>query len=209
MGGLIYQQLIRSTDSHSAKLQEHLKKGEAYTMHKFLPLVLIYILLSACDTQGVPEANTAPPIQTDAAEYILRANAQVLATEIPYRFENKTGNAVYLVNCNGAFDLYLERYTRGTWEVMWSPFRNLCLDLPIIIAAGEAFTDTLHVVAGYPDSNLLPQFQDDNPAGLYRIVWGAALSSYNEDNFPFGTDLPFEQRISNTFLLHAQYDRRE
>lgn len=53
-------------------------------------------------------------------------------------------------------------------------------------------------------SNVLPQFADAVPAGIYRIVWNAALSSYQDETFPFGSPIDLDQRVSNVFEIRVE-----
>lgn len=84
---------------------------------------------------------------------------------------------------------------------MWSPIISACLSGPIVINAGETYETTLSVWAGDPNSNVGPQFEDSNPAGIYRIVWNSAYSTYNPNEYPFGTQLSLEERVSNRFYI--------
>jgi hypothetical protein len=56
------------------------------------------------------------------------------------------------------------------------------------------------VFGAYPNTNVVPKFFATIP-GTYRIVWTDALSSYQDGGGPFGTQLPFEQRVSNRFAV--------
>ena len=59
----------------------------------------------------------------------------------------------------------------------------------------------LRGLGGLPDCNCLPQFDVADPAGTYRVVWDAALSSFDADGPPFGHPLPLAERVSNAFQL--------
>jgi hypothetical protein len=130
-------------------------------------------------------------------------DADGLATEIPYVFHNRTGAPVFLVNCNGAFALTLERLEGDQWKVAWGPFLPLCLSPPIVIEAGARFADTLHVWGSPPNQNSAPSFDVADPSGTYRLVWNAALSSF-QDRLPFGEPIPLSYRVSNLFTLGVE-----
>jgi hypothetical protein len=153
-----------------------------------------------CDTSTALTRDPDPPIQTEALVYELRQDALGLGTEISYVFENRTGAPVYVVNCNGAFALRLERWSAGEWAPSWGPFLNQCLSPPIVINAGATLADALHVWGATPGSNTYPQFETSDPSGVYRIVWLAALSSF-QNRLPFGPEIPLEFRVSNEFRL--------
>ena len=168
---------------------------------RMVPVLAAVAVASACDlTDPLP---VEPLIQTDATTYQLVSDADGLSTEIPYVFENRTGASVYLVNCNGVFALRLERLERGQWNVAWSPVLPLCLSPPIVIEAGATFAATLHVWGSPPNQNSAPSFDVADPSGTYRLVWDAALSSF-QDYLPFGEPIPFPYRVSNPFTLRAE-----
>ena len=160
-------------------------------------LVAAAVLLAACDS---PVSLSDPLLVTDGPSYVLRAEGLGWRVEIPYTFTNRTGGPVYLVNCNGAFAIRLDRLVHNAWKEAWSPILPLCLSAPIVIAEGATFRTTLHVWGARPNENAGPQFDASNPAGTYRIVWVGAVSRY-QDELPFGPELPLEARVSNAFEL--------
>ena len=166
------------------------------------PLTLICVVVLACDTFYGPSDNGDPLIQTDALEYQLTPDWVGLRVEIPYTFTNRTGDRVYLVNCNGSFSIHLEREQDGEWKHAWSPVHNLCLSPPIVVEPNGTFSDTLNVWGAPPDSlHIGPSFDVADPSGVYRIVWGTGLWSFQSDTLPFGPLIPLEWRISNHFTL--------
>ena len=141
-------------------------------------------------------------IQTESLVYELQPDWIGLRTEIPYAFTNRTGRTIYLVNCNGAFSIHLEREDGEGWRTAWSPIRAACLSAPIVIEENAVFHDTLHVWGAPPDStNWSPNFDIDDPSGVYRIVWGTGVGSYDEDASPHGPLIMLEWRVSNRFTL--------
>ena len=175
-------------------------------------LAIVLLGLTACTTtpEPQPEPTTGnEPMQTESSSYILRTEDRRLRVEIPYTYENRTGGHVYLVNCNGAIRLRLERATHSGWRMAWSPFEQDCLSPPIVIDPGSTFDHTLVVDAGVYSSNVHPKFDIGNPSGIYRIVWTEALSSFDSHNryssqHPFGPPIPLEARISNPFRLKLE-----
>lgn len=169
-----------------------------------LPLVLAAALAGwGCEASTGLARDNERLIQTESLAYDLRSDGLGLRVEIGYVFTNRTGATVYLVNCRGAFALRLEREVEAVWRTAWGPVLNQCLSPPIVIESGATFVDTLHVWGGPPGSNSYPQFDTDDPSGTYRIVWEAALSSY-QDRLPFGPQIPLEARISNRFTLRMR-----
>ena len=163
-------------------------------------LVSLLIVVLGCRSTTGPSDDSPHLLQTEEVRYQLRPDWVGLAVDIPYVFENRTGAPVYLVNCNGAFPLRLERLEGAGWIPAWGPGINHCLSHPIIIDAGAVFPDTLRVWGALPGGDVGPQFDVSDPTGTYRIVWMAALSSF-QNHLPFGPEIPLAHRISNSFLL--------
>lgn len=170
---------------------------------RLLVLLGLVVWAVGCDTSTGPTRDPNPPIQTEALVYELRRDARGLGTEISYVFENRTGAPVYLVNCKGSFALRLERWSAGGWAPSWDPVLYQCLSPPIVIDAGATSAHTLNVWGAAPGSNAYPQFEASDPTGVYRIVWLAALTSF-QDRLPFGPEIPLEFRVSNWFRLEIQ-----
>ena len=122
---------------------------------------------------------------------------------IPYSFTNRTGSKVYLTGCQGQIDVRLEMETAGEWVHIWSPVRLLCRGPPIVIEPDEVYETTLHVLGcleGKCGPRLVLPSSSSTPI---RILWGSALSSYDEDACPFGEPIPLEERVSNRFTLRV------
>lgn len=158
--------------------------------------------LAGCSMAAGPEDLDSPAIRTDAREYALESDERGWRAEIPYTFVNRTGEDVYLENCHGGFGLRLDRWqeAEGEWVTAWSPVLLMCLSAPIVIPAGESFQDTIGLFAGYPDGNAGPTFEVDEVGGTYRIVWiaGTHRDGRGESR---GEQIPFEHRVSNSFVL--------
>ena len=173
------------------------------------PLLALLLHLTGCDSPTVtlseerlPPTEVADPlIQTDARSYELTVGPDWYSVNVPYTFDNRTGGAVYLVNCQGGFRQNLQRWDGKQWVDAWSPVLLACLSEPIVIAAGASFADALAVWGGAPSSNFSPRFEPEYPSGTYRVVWHDALSTY-QDRVPFGEPIPLDARVSNTFELH-------
>ena len=118
--------------------------------------------------------------------------------QIPYSFTNRTGSTVYIPNCNGGFSLSLQMQEAGEWVHAWSPVILLCLSPPIVIEPDEVYQTTVDVVGCTSGGSCSPRLILPPTASTpYRIVWWAALSSYDPDRYPFGDLIPLEERVSN------------
>ncbi|MBC8145727.1 MAG: hypothetical protein H7X80_09075, partial [bacterium] len=67
------------------------------------------------------------------------------AAVIPYTYTNRSGDSVYLVNCNGDVSPSMEQFIEGQWKKVWQPATNGCLSRPVVIAPGASYSDTLHM----------------------------------------------------------------
>jgi hypothetical protein len=157
-------------------------------------------IASGPDPIESPTRDANALFQTDSLMYTLRGNDVGYAGTISIRFTNRTGGTAYFVNCKGETMLRLEKLVGDAWITTWAPIIQSCLSQPITVASGGAYESKIAVFGGYPDNNFVPKFSGTIP-GIYRIVWTDALSSYQDTGGPFGTQLPFEQRVSNRFAL--------
>lgn len=174
----------------------------AITSRALRTILGLILALAACDTFTEPGDEFGPVIQTDSLEYHLIPRWGGLRVDIPYTFENRTGRRVFLVNCNSTFNILLQREQDGEWKNAWSPLLPSCLSPPIVIEANATFADILRVWGAPPDStNWGPNFDVADPSGVYRIVWGTGLWSFQSDTLPFGPQIPLKWRVSNRFTL--------
>ena len=160
--------------------------------------------LGATISCGDPTSVETPLIRTAHASYDLDVSARgSLVGSVDYVFTNDTGMTVYIVNCQGRFDLLLERWIGGAWVTAWSPFNPQCLSAPIVIEPGTTFQDTVSIVSGCPALVYTPELDCSSPDGTYRILWVDALPSY-QDHLPFGPQIPLPYRVSNSFELRRR-----
>lgn len=153
--------------------------------------------LSACATLVTDEDGA---IVTGSDSYVLRQTDSGLETHIDETFTNRTSETVYVINCHGGFSLSLERWQGGEWARAWSPIVLRCLSEPIVIEPGGTFSHTVHVFAGHAGSNVHPQFEVPEIAGMYRLVWHALVHDYDGE----GSPLPLRERVSNTFRIEVE-----
>lgn len=164
---------------------------------------LLAPLALACGLPLDPERETDRPLQTDRLTYTLETVDLGLEVLIPFTYTNRTGDTVFVVNCNGNAPPSLEKHESGDWVPAWGAVVDLCLSPPIVIAPGEAYTDTLEVFGGFPDSDAHPQFTVDDVEGVYRLLW-RPLHDYDPDRQGFGEPVPLDDRISNRFRLRLE-----
>lgn len=181
------------------------------TRTRILAALGTLLLGAACSAPATPPAAPAasaqtgdvtPLFRTDAASYDLRAGGVAHEATIGVTFTNRSGGTVYFVNCNGQIGASLEKLVAGEWKAVYAPVMQMCLSAPITVAPGGTHQTRIVISAGYPGSNVYPQFTVADVSGEYRAVWHQVLSSY-QDRLPFGDPLPLESRISNRFSLVA------
>ncbi len=187
-----------------------------------IPLALA-LLLSACSQgalDGPAEQSSGPvagtgdaalmrdagaPFQTDRLSYTLVTTPAGIEGQIAYVLTNHTGGPIFIVNCNGATSLNLEKQVGDRWVRAWGPVIPTCLSAPIVVEPEQEYRDVVHVFGGHPASNMDPKFTVDLVPGVYRLVWHDVLRTYDHNAFPHhGEALPMEQRISNHFRLDVE-----
>lgn len=164
---------------------------------------VVVLAAAACDSSTAPPSPINAMIRPDTSAFPVSVQEGWASADVEYRFSNTTGGTVYLVNCLGAFGVRLERWESESWRTVWSPALPECLSDPIVIEGGEVRADTLSIVGALPGTTGFPSFDAPDPEGTYRIVWEAALSSY-QSTAPFGDPLPLEQRASLPFDLYRR-----
>lgn len=166
----------------------------------FIIAVLIFTGCSnLTDSSDVPKSF----LQTKQSEYTPTINEEtdVISFNIGTTFTNFRDDSVFITNCKGGFSFELQKRVDGEWETALSPINLMCLSPPIKIAAGSTFNRILQFSGGLSRSELLPKFQVEDIEGTYRLVWMDVLSSFDANAQPFGEQIPFEQRVSNTFKI--------
>ena len=160
------------------------------------------LLALSCDSATAPEDRVPLGVETDGTSFRLEALAGWYMADIPYTFTNRTGGAVYIVNCHETFDISLERKEPGGWREVWRPVIPTCLSAPIVIQPDSVYARTLRLFGAAPgNNNAFPRLHRLDPPGTYRLVLIDAFSSYHPDRLPFGNPIALVHRTSNEFHL--------
>lgn len=150
------------------------------------------------------DRDTTALVQTDTLGYEFEETEYELEVEIPYRYENRTGDTICLNNCRGSFSIELEKRIEGTWETVWAPAIPACASPPIKFAPDSVFGDTLTVVHR-KDEDSFPKMDVERFDGVYRVnVTAASRVGPTPEGQEFkcgGEQLPKENRVSNPFVL--------
>src|SRR5690606_32576860 len=123
-----------------------------YSMRPFaLTSVLMMLACSeATGPDGRFTTNLGPgefAIATADTDVTLHFVGGVLSGNIPFEFTNVSNQTIYLPNCNGGYELALERPYRGGWMYAWSGFLPGCISPAIRLAPGETRQDTMGIYA--------------------------------------------------------------
>lgn len=157
----------------------------------------------ATESPRPPEDAGPTAFRTDSASYTLRATSTGYTADIRVVFTNPTARPVYVVNCLGATMLWLERWTGGRWQIVWSPIIPACLSAPIVVAGGGDYRS----VVGIDDCTVLgscgPQFASLPRGERHRLVWQNLVTEYDATVPRWGAPLRVDQRRSNVFVLHT------
>jgi hypothetical protein len=156
--------------------------------------------LVSCEGGLLAPPDHDPAVRTSADEYVLETTPIGWETQIPYTYANRSEGSYYLVNCNGGYWFDLQKRVDDRWVLAYSPVLPACRSPVIRFGPGSVFSSSIPVFAGFPGNNWHPKFEIAEPTGTYRIVLHT-LSSYDEDAYPFGEELPLEDRVSNEFRL--------
>src|SRR5215216_5973964 len=157
----------------------------------------------ANERETLPSRDLAAPIQTDTTSYVLVRKDRGWQTEIPFRFKNVAEDTLYIINCNGAFTVALERKVREEWRLFWSAIINGCFSPPITIAPGDTLFTPWIVWGAAPAGNAGPAFADTTFDGVYRLVWQNILFHYDPQRSALGDSVPVRYRVSNDFVLRV------
>ena len=154
---------------------------------------------AAASTPAPPNA----PITTDRSRYVMEEGPFGPETTIATTFTAPPATTVYIVNCNGAFSPGLQKLIDGAWVDVWAAETNQCLSLPIVIPPGGSHSTTMTVESS-ADSRVESRTSDRRiGTGTYRAVWYGLYTSFDMNQYPFGDELPVDQRVSAPFEIEG------
>ena len=189
----------------STRMLSHFgEENRSMSMRSISGLLGILIFLVGCDLPFGLGQEDEPLLRTEGEEFELRepGSADVPVLTIPYRFVNRSGSRVFLVNCLGDVRPHMDRRVGGRWVQAYAPLRLFCLSPPVIIEPGAEYSDTLNVHhRGEMIDPSDPQAETPDLEGTYRLRWEIALSSFDKDSYPFGEPIRLLFRFSNSFVL--------
>jgi hypothetical protein len=183
-----------------------------------IALVLV-LLLTACtrpvETAAVETAapakvpapvNTPPPppaaaIRTDRTSYVLTNGPQGPEATIVATLRAPADQTLYILNCNGASGLTLQRRKGEEWVYSWIVGMNACMSAPIVLPPGGEHTGRifLHERGGEVPAPVGGKLE----SGTYRVVWTGVLNTFDANKEGWGTEAPLEQRVSAPFTIQV------
>ncbi len=178
-------------------------------------IALILLLLAACTKpveSPAPVKTTAPteapsplssapaPVRTDRTSYVLTNGPQGPEATIVTTLRAPADKSFYLLNCNGATGVSLQRKVGDEWVYAWTVMMNACMSPPIVVPPNGEHTARvyLHEHSGgvtYPERARMIE------SGTYRVIWTGVLTSVDANGR--GPELPLEQRVSAPITIEV------
>jgi hypothetical protein len=148
-----------------------------------------------------PASTPAAPIRTDRTSYVLANGAQGPEATIVATLRAPADRTLYILNCNGASGLTLQRRRGDEWVWSWVVGMNACLSPPIVVPPGGEHTSQiyLHERAGAVPGPAGGRLE----SGTYRVVWTGVLTAFDANKRGFGPELPLEERVSASIAIEV------
>ena len=168
-----------------------------------LAFVAFLTLATSCDDAMVEPGppDTAALFQTDSATYTFVTTAVATEGRILTTLTNRSGRAMYFVNCSGKTSLSIQRLDGTQWTHFWSPTQLLCFSPPIIAQNGGTQAFDIRVSASKAGSNVFPQVEGLLVTRVYRVIWNEAYFNYQDRQW--SDPVPESLRVSNRFVIRA------
>jgi len=171
-------------------------------------LLLLLTVLGCTKRVETPRAKTpAPhvktvstpsaPIRTDRSSYALTNGPKGPEATIVATLRAPADRTLYIMNCNGATGITLQRKVGEAWEWAWLITMSACVSPPIVVPSGGEHTAQirLHEEPGA----VMPRRRIES--GTYRVVWTGVLTSFDANAQGWGPELPLEERVSAPFTI--------
>jgi len=176
----------------------------------------LMLVLAACtrDAETAPAQTAAPakapapvntpavpaaPIRTDRSSYVLTNGPQGPEATLVATLRAPADRTLYILNCNGASGLTLQRKRGEEWVYAWMVGMAACASPPIVVAPGGEHTGRIYLhdrPGGVPEP-----MGGRLESGTYRVMWTGVLTAH--DARGRGPELPLEQRVSAPFTIEV------
>lgn len=142
------------------------------------------------------------PIRTDRSHYVLTSGPRGPEATIQATLRAPADRALYIVNCNGASSVGLQRKAGQEWVLAWVISTNSCLSPPIVVPPGGEHTASVFV---HENSGAVtdPARGRMIESGTYRVIWTGVLTAFDPKPGGFGPELPVEQRVSAPITIEV------
>ena len=171
-------------------------------------LLALALSLSGCD-DGAPPVDAESPaktmtasIQTDSTDYAVTRDGPGWTAVIGFRY-TAGADTVYVVNCNGAILMNLQKREEGRWTDAWYAEGDQCLSEPIVILPGTEFRGEVRIWGAEMGETSFNTFRVPVIDGVYRLVWNQPVEHYGAGSGTFGDTLALGDRVSNEFRVRA------
>jgi hypothetical protein len=176
------------------------------------PTLVFLVALLGCE--GPPEADevglserSPASIRTDSSAYFLHFDDPVWTTRIGFSYRAEA-DTIYVMNCNGAILMNLQKLEVGGWTDAWYAEGNQCLSPPLLIPPNTEFRGEALIWGADSGQRSYNTFRVPEIDGEYRLVWNQPVHHYHPSSGNFGDTLQLANRVSNQFtLIRARLDR--
>jgi hypothetical protein len=169
-------------------------------------VLLLLLGFTACEgpssdiAQDEGLSELLPRIRTDSSAYALRFDDPGWTTAIGFTYRAGT-DTVYIVNCNGAILMHLQKRGAEGWTDAWYAEGDGCLSPPIVVAPGTMFRGEVSIWGAEPEAPSHNSFRVPEIDGEYRLVWSQPVRNYEPKLGSLGDTIPLSERVSNGFRL--------
>jgi hypothetical protein len=179
---------------------------------------LLLVVLAACagDVETPPVETTAPatasapvntpavpdaPIRTNRSSYVVTGGSEGPESTIVATLHAPADQTLYILNCNGATGLTMQRKEGDQWVYGWMITMAACMSPPIVVPPGGEHTGRLllHERAGAVPEPVGGRLV----SGTYRMVWTGVLTGFDSNKEGYGPELPMERRVSAPFTIQV------
>jgi hypothetical protein len=170
------------------------------------------LVLTACagdagtktaETEAPAKAPVLPaaPIRTDRSSYVLTNGPQGPEATIVATLRAPADRTLYILNCNGASGLTLQRRSGEAWVYSWVIGMNACMSPPIVVPPGGEHTGRIYL---HERAGAVPEPAGGRlVSGTYRVVWTGVVTSFDPNAPGNGPELPLEERVSAPFTIEV------
>ena len=171
------------------------------TMRRFAALALVVLLSCARELAPPRASKTEARVRTDRSHYVLRPGRFGPETTIATTLEAPADKTIYVMNCNGALSLGLQRRVGDLWVNAWVAEINGCASAPIAIPPGGRHAGTMTPLSRAEAPDPSQRTETLLGPGTYRAVWHGVFTSFDPRAPARGEELPLEQRVSAPFTI--------